>query len=89
MEQEVKTQFKFVKETDWSTDRDNFAIPMELTVTITLDEYRDLVSCKAKHDYQISEKTNKISELEKQVKELTTQLETMRQTIRVTISQEE
>lgn len=88
MEQEVKTQFKFAKETDWGMDRDNFAIPMELTVTITLDEYRDLVSCKAKHDYQISEKVNKISELEKQIKELTAQLEAMRATIRVTISQE-
>ena len=36
---------------------DNFAVPQELTVTITLSEYRELVTTKAVCDSKVSEAT--------------------------------
>ncbi len=39
-----KTDWKFVKETDvFSDSANNYVIPHEITVTITLKEYRDLL----------------------------------------------
>ena len=39
-----KTDWKFVKETDVFSDyANNYVIPHEITVTITLKEYRDLL----------------------------------------------
>lgn len=39
-----KTDWKFVKETDvFSDSANNYIIPHEITVTITLKEYRDLL----------------------------------------------
>ena len=36
---------------------DNFAVPQELTVTVTLSEYRELVTTKATCDSKVSEAT--------------------------------
>lgn len=40
----------FGKEVDYSEDKNNFTIENELTVKITLNEYRELVSVKATKD---------------------------------------
>lgn len=57
--------------------RNNFAIPHELTVTITLSEYRNLVGEVAKKEADISkineelyEKGQRVKELEAKVKNL-------------------
>lgn len=55
----------------------NFSIPSEITVTITLEEYRDLVTKVAKTDYEMekikndywAEKTKK-EELQKEAEQL-------------------
>jgi hypothetical protein len=53
-----KTEWKFVKETDvFSDSANNYVIPHELTVTITLKEYRDLVKQAA--DAKIAEANSK------------------------------
>lgn len=58
--------------------RDDYANGQELMITITLAEYRELVSFKAKHENENSklrlegyEKDKKIANLEKKVETLT------------------
>ena len=44
---EEKTEWKFRKNTDYGDDVNNYAIPNELTVTITLREYKKLLTQEA------------------------------------------
>lgn len=71
----------FKKKTDFygagEKARNNFAIPHELTVTITLSEYRNLVGEVAKKEADISkineelyERGQRVKELEEKVKNL-------------------
>lgn len=71
-----KTDWKFEKESSYACDNADFVVPHELTVTITLNEYRRLVKreVEAEKDKMQSElwKTRcKNEELEKRIKELT------------------
>lgn len=53
-----KTDWKFVKETDvFSDSANNYVIPHEITVTITLKEYRDLL--KQASDAEVSAANSK------------------------------
>lgn len=49
-------------------DNHNFLVDGEITVTISLDEYRDLVSDKSGSLYQINELNEQISRLEASLK---------------------
>lgn len=60
----------FDKTFDSFGQRNDHANGAELMVTITLAEYRDLVSVRAKRDEELSKKQMRIYELEKQVNEL-------------------
>lgn len=51
-------------------DLQNYVVDKELTVTITLDEYRELVSKNAVAANEIDKKQSKIWELESKVREL-------------------
>ena len=53
---------------------DNFAVPQELTVTITLSEYRELVTTKAVCDSKVSEATQARWKVEKERDDLRTTL---------------
>lgn len=43
-------EMKYAKETDYGNNKNDYIAPDEITVTITLAEYRDLVSVKATTD---------------------------------------
>ena len=60
----------FDKDFDSYGQRNDHANGEELMVTITLAEYRDLISVKAKRDDEISKKQLRIYELEQQVTKL-------------------
>ena len=49
---------------------DNFKEDKELTVEITLAEYRSLIKDNAESSYKLNNANNKISELEKEIKVL-------------------
>lgn len=49
---------------------DDFLIENELTVTITLAEYRDLVGFKAKHDAELSKISNEKWKVEQENRRL-------------------
>lgn len=54
---------------DWNEiDREK---PEQRTVTITLDEYRELVRESAEHDMTVRKKDDEISELRRKVQNLT------------------
>jgi len=59
---------------------DNFAVPQELTVTITLSEYRELVMNKAVCDFKVNEATQARWKVEKERDEAISQLEKLRST---------
>ena len=62
--QTINRQYKFSKETDgYNTDADDYANGQELTVTITLHEYRDLLHDNARYSNRINELTDKNKEL--------------------------
>lgn len=48
--------------------------PMQRTVVITLDEYRELVRESAEHDMTVSKKDEQIYELRRKVEKLTNAL---------------
>ena len=54
----------FKKETNWNDD-DNFVCEDEITVTITLNEYRNLVKKDAINDYAIEKEREKTREANK------------------------
>lgn len=51
--------------------------PMQRTVVITLDEYRELVRESAEHDMTVRKKDEQISELRRKVERLTNALSEM------------
>lgn len=55
-------------------NHDNFVAPRELTVTITLSEYRSLVIAKGANDKTIENLRNKNYELEQKVQTLINKL---------------
>ena len=68
---------KFSKEVDYSLDQNDFVLDNEITVTITLNEYRKLVENNATSTARIDEANNEKwkyyrenEELKKQVAEL-------------------
>jgi cell division protein FtsB len=52
---------------NFCSESKDFVIPHELTVTITLKEYRDLVASKASHNNEVSEITLEKRKLEKEL----------------------
>lgn len=60
---------------------DNFAVPQELTVTITLAEYRELVTTKAVCDSKVSEATQARWTVERERDGLKTSLSEVRETL--------
>jgi chromosome segregation ATPase len=60
---------------------DNFAVPQELTVTITLSEYRELVTTKAVCDSKVSEATQARWKVEKERDDLRTTLTEVKDTL--------
>jgi hypothetical protein len=54
----------------YNHDERNFIAPREITVNITLAEYRHLVEVKAAHELEIKKKDDRIRDLEKQTKML-------------------
>jgi cell division protein FtsB len=52
---------------NFCSESKDFVIPHELTVTITLKEYRDLVTSKANHANEVSEITLEKRKLEKEL----------------------
>lgn len=55
----------FKKETEWSGISDNFIGEDEIIVTITLNEYRNLVREVAKKDYDLEKEREKTREANK------------------------
>lgn len=55
----------FKKETSWSGTTDNFVGEDEIVVTITINEYRNLVKEVAKKDYDIEKEREKTREANK------------------------
>ena len=65
------TSILIEKKRAWDTSmKYNFTLPAELTVTITLDEFRELVQAKGKYDKELSEKSDKIWKMEQTIAEL-------------------
>lgn len=60
---------------------DNFAVPQELTVTITLSEYRELVTTKAVCDSKVSEATQARWKVEHERDELKNTLTEVKDTL--------
>lgn len=67
---------------------DNFLAPSELTVTITLREYRELVGDKAVSEKKISEIKSEKYALEKEVGELKETVAKLREKITVMVTGE-
>lgn len=57
---------------------DNYKAPQELTVEITLREYRNLVSAKGKHDHELSIVIREKSDLSDQLNELKKQYDELK-----------
>lgn len=51
---------------NYGTNVNDFRAPDELTVTVTLHEYRDLIECKARHEAKVKEKDEEVWEMRKQ-----------------------
>lgn len=54
----------------YGSKNENFVIPTELTVTITLGEYRSLVGKVAEADYRFARKEEECNALKKSIEEL-------------------
>lgn len=74
-----KTNWKFEKKTDgWTDDIDNYFVPHELTITITLREYRDLVKKAAKSDFEMDKLKEEKSSLRQKVDKLESEITGLR-----------
>ena len=79
---EVKTEWNFKKEVDGYYSGDttmNYVIPRELTVTITLDEYRTLLTSEANKRAREAESDR--WERNKKIEDLNAEIEQLKQTI--------
>lgn len=63
----------------YSKDYDNFVANQELTVTITLNEYRGLVTTKAEMDARIRDYSMKNADLEKRLTDIEKEYEKLRE----------
>lgn len=76
-----QTTYNFDKRTEnYQDDINNYALPQELMVTITLNEYRELLTKGAKEEEEKErlkryEKEAEIRELEKQIEQLEAKVE--------------
>ena len=62
---------KICKEVDgWGVDREDFVVDKEITVTITLHEYRELVKTKAIRDFELEKIKTTNYKLEEEIKKL-------------------
>lgn len=59
----------------WGSKNENFVIPAELTVTVTLGEYRSLVSKVAEADYKFARKEDECNALKKSIEEQNKKIE--------------
>lgn len=66
----VITKLAEGKVSSYGTKNENFVIPTELTVTVTLGEYRSLVGKVAEADYKYAKKEAECSTLKKSIEEL-------------------
>ena len=69
-------QDKKLESYDWG--KDNFLAGQELTVTVTLREYRELVSSNATAKQQIDAKIQKVAALEQDLKKLKEEAERLK-----------
>lgn len=69
-------QDKKLESYDWG--KDNFLAGQELTVTITLREYRELVASKATADQAIQASREKVAKLEQDLKKAQEQAERLK-----------
>lgn len=67
----------FKKETAWSGTADNFFGEDEITVTITLNEYRNLVKEVARKDYDLEKEREKTREANKNADSYKAKLEAL------------
>jgi hypothetical protein len=67
-------EITFTKNTGYSDSHNNYVLPKEITVTITLNEYRKLVEENSKADYKLNalreEKNNEINKLKEEIERL-------------------
>lgn len=63
------SEIKYVKDAPYGCEND-YVAPDELTVTITLAEYRDLVGFKSKHNHELSNLKTENWRLEKEVEQM-------------------
>lgn len=67
-------EITFTKNTGYSDSNNNYILPKEITVTITLNEYRKLVEENSKADYKLNalreEKNNEINKLKEEIERL-------------------
>lgn len=65
----------------YNHDERNFIAPREITVNITLAEYRHLVEAKAAHELEIKKKDDRIRDLEKQASMLKENIDKLKERI--------
>lgn len=67
-------EITFTKNTGYSDNVNNYILPKEITVTITLNEYRKLVEENARANYKlnavINEKSDEITKLKEEIERL-------------------
>lgn len=68
----------FKKETDWGISKYDFAGESEITVTITLAEYRYLVEANAKNDHETSKLNKMINDKDAEIRRLKATVETLK-----------
>lgn len=68
----------FKKETDWGTSKYDFTGESEITVTITLAEYRHLVETNAKNDHETSKLNKMINDKDAEIRRLNATVETLK-----------
>lgn len=71
----VVTKLSESKIGSWGSKNENFVIPTELTVTVTLGEYRSLVSKVAEADYKFARKEEECNALKKSIEEQNKKIE--------------
>ena len=59
----------------WGSKCENFVIPTELTLTVTLGEYRSLVAKVAEADYKFARKEEECNALKKSIEEQNKKIE--------------
>jgi ribosomal protein L9 len=70
VEDKVVNKLVETKVSSYGGYNSNFVIPTEITVTITLKEYRDLVEAKATAEFVRKEINSELSEAKCQIQEL-------------------